>query len=194
MTQEIWWSLILTTLRDPRQAAETIMSWRIDRSALWTALALVALLNTLAFLLAVQSSPQMIPLPIGPDQPLAVFILLTGMMVVYVHSLHWAGTMIGGDGRLEDVLAVVVWLQTLRAGAQFILVLAALIAPLLANLLSLIVIIWGLWILVNFIAAATRLQSIGAAIGALIFAGILLIIGLGVLTGILGFLLQGVMR
>jgi hypothetical protein len=194
MNSAFWISLTQTTLRTPSDAAEQVMGLKLPRDVLWTALALVALFNTLAFLLATGVSPQVIPLPVGMEQPFIVYLLLTGMMVLYVNALQWAGCMIGGEGRLDDVLAVIIWFQALRAAAQFLLLLCGLFLPFLSNLLALVVIAWGLWILMSFVKTASRLPSIGHAIGALLLAGVILIIGLGALTGILGGLLQGVIR
>lgn len=187
MNRALFVSLIRQSLRDPRQAAEMIMGWQFDRAVLWTALPLVAMINTAAFILALQSSPPIMPMPVDGSNPLALFILLAGMLVIYVHAVHWAGIMVGGEnGRLEDILAVLIWFQVLRAGAQVILVLCSLLLPALAPFLVLVIVFWGLWILLTFIKTACRVPSLGLAFCALLLAGVMVIVGLGILTSLIG--------
>ncbi|KIN65062.1 hypothetical protein Z946_3961 [Sulfitobacter noctilucicola] len=179
------------TLEDPRSAARQVMAMDLSRDALWTALALVAIVNTfLVTLLMTVSAPTM-PMPTYMERPLALFVLIAGLMVVYVHAMYWAGLTIGGKGRLMDVLALVVWFQILRAAAQLAIVVLSLALPAAGLLLSLVVAVWGLWIFMNFLATALNLKSPWHSIAVMAVAFVGLVFGMGILAGLIGGIAQG---
>lgn len=185
--------LAQTTLSAPRQAARQIIAMELPRDVLWTALALVAAINTIVLQLLISISPPeaQSQFPSYFNAPLAVYILLAGIMVLYVHSVYWAGTAMGGQGRLFDVLALIIWLQILRTCAQFVVVVLTVVAPSLAALLSLVVFALAFWILLNFVTEAMALPSLGHTFLALLMAVIGLVLGLGILLAVLGLAAQG---
>ncbi|MCZ4255014.1 YIP1 family protein [Sulfitobacter sp. G21635-S1] len=184
--------LVRTTLRAPRDAAGQIMALRLTRDVLWTALALVAVGNAALLFVIFQTSDTEFPLPGYVERPLALFVIIAGMMVIYVHGMYWAGLALGGSGSLDDVLALVIWFQTLRALAQVAIIVMSFLLPALALLLSLAVAVWGFWIFLNFVAAALHLASIWQAFAVLVAAAVGLIIGLGILLTLIGLGAQGV--
>lgn len=186
--------LAQTSIRDPRAAARQIMALGLSRDALWTALALVAIVNTFLVLMLVQTSQgaASMPLPGYFNTPLALFVLIAGLMVVYIHGMYWAGLAIGGQGSLTDVLALVVWFQVLRAAAQLAVVFVSALFPAMGLLLSLAVAIWGFWIFLNFLATALNLTSPWHAIAVLVVAFVGLVFGLGILMALIGSFTQGV--
>lgn len=193
MTGEAFWPLVQSTLRTPRNAAEQIIGWQLSRDVLWTALALVAILNTFVIVLLMQIAQPSMPMPSYFSSPLALYVLLAGVLVIYVHAIYWAGLAIGGQGALGDVLALVVWLQVLRALAQVGVLVLTILVPSLALVLSLIIGIWGFWILLNFITTAMNLQTVGHALAVLIIGAVGLVLGLGVLLSVIGLAAQGVL-
>lgn len=186
--------MVQTSLRNPRGAARLIMAMDLGRDALWTALALVAAVNTFLVLLIVHTSATPLPLPGYFEKPLTLFVLIAGLMVVYIHAMYWAGLVVGGKGGLMDVLAVVVWFQVLRAMAQAAVVLLSLAIPPLGGLLSLVVAVWGLWIFLSFLAEALNLRSLWHAVAALCVASVGLVLGLAVLIAIIGGAALGVVN
>lgn len=186
--------LVQTTLRDPKEAAARIVALNLGRDVLWPALALVALVNTAIVLLLIAVSPPEMALPGYFASPLALFVLLTGLLVIYVHALYWAGRAIGGQGALEELLALMVWLQALRAAAQLLVMVLGTLIPSLGALMSLVIAVWGFWILLNFITVALRLPSLLHALGSLVLGGIGVVIGVGVLLFLFGILAQGVLN
>ncbi|MFD2739256.1 YIP1 family protein [Sulfitobacter aestuarii] len=185
--------LVQATLFTPRQAAAVILAYRPGRDVLWTALALVAALNTLILVLLLAASPPQMALPGYFEAPLALFFLLTGLLVIYVYALYWAGWALGGQGDIDTVLMLVIWLQSLRAAAQLAILLIALLLPPLGMILSLMVAVWGVWILLNFIVTALQLPTLFHAIATLVVAGIGLILGLGLLISFIGITAQGLL-
>ncbi len=191
MTRDDLMPLVHMTLRDPSAAAKTLINWEMPRDVLWTALALVAALNTLLIQLVLIGSDPTPAIPAYFYAPLSLFVLMAGVMVIYVHALYWAGLAIKGKGRLDDLLAVVVWLQILRTGAQLGIVVISLLVPALSMVAMMIVSIWGFWILLNFIATALHLPS--PAYGLLVLAiGLIgLVVSVSILLALVGVGAQG---
>lgn len=191
MIREQLISLARTSIKEPRVAARQVIDLGLARDVLWSALALVAIANVFIVLLVVNTSEPSFPLPGYVNAPMALFLLIAGLMVVYVHAIYWAGLAIGGKGALDDVLAVLVWFQSLRAVAQFTVIFVSLALPGMGLLLSLVVAVWGFWIFLNFMAEALNLKSVGHSLLALIIAGVGLILGLGILLSLIGIGAQG---
>jgi hypothetical protein len=177
--------LIVLSVRDPRKAAEQIMGWHLSRDILWTGLALAAAVNTLVFSLSVMLQPSA-AMPMFFASPLAIFLLLAGVLVITVHGLYWTGRAIGGTGGLSDVLSVILFLQFLRILAQIIIFVVMFVAPSLSFLLSVMTGILGIWILANFIAAAHRFDSLARAVGTLLISMAVIVLGLSFLLSIIG--------
>ena len=185
--------MVQTSLRNPRGAAGLIMAMGLKRDVLWTALALVAVFNTFLVFLIVHTSAANMPLPGYFDKPLTLFVLIAGLMVVYIHAMYWAGLAVGGKGNLMDVLAVVVWFQVLRAMAQAAIVLMSLAIPPLGTVLSLVVAAWGLWIFLSFLAVALNLKSLWHGVAVLVVAFVGIVLGMAVLIAMIGGAAQGVL-
>ncbi|SFS49977.1 Yip1 domain-containing protein [Sulfitobacter marinus] len=177
--------LVVLSLRDPRKAAEQIIGWQLDRDVLWTGLALAAAANTIVFSVSVLLQPSA-AMPLIFTSPLAIFLLLAGVLAITVHGLYWTGRAIGGTGSLGDVLSVILFLQVLRVMAQIVIFLVMFVAPTLSFILSLITGILGVWILVNFIAAAHRFDSLGRAVATLLISMAVIVLGLSFLLSIIG--------
>lgn len=192
MDKDLLQSMVLTSLRSPKEAAQQVINLGLKRDALWTALALAAVINTFLVLVIIQSSGSTMPLPSYFSQPLALFIIIAGLTVVYVHAMYWAGMMIGGQGTLTGVLAIVVWFQILRALAQMVILVLSIILPSIGALMSMVVTLWGIWIFLNFLTAALQLKTALHAIAVLMVAFVGLVVGLGLLLGLIGGLSQGV--
>ncbi len=184
-------ALVGMTLRRPRDAAAIIRDWQFGRDVLWSALALVAVINTFLILLLIALTPPDFVLPGYFNSPLALFLLLAGVLVIYVNALFWVGRAMGGTGDLGDLLAMIIWLQALRAAAQFGIVVVTLLMPPLGLLASLVVAVWGLWIFLNFVMVALHLPTALHALGVVIAAAVALVLGLGVFLTLIGLVAQG---
>ena len=186
--------LARTTVTDPRAAAREVIAWQLPRDVLWTALALVSALNAIIIVVVLLLSPGDMVMPGFFRQPLALFVLLAGTCVVFVHTIYWSGLALGGRGALDDVLALIVWLLTLRAVVQVGVVVMALISPALSLLFSMVASVWGFWILVNFIVTALNLDSVWRAFAIIVVGAIGLILGIGILLSVIGVGAQGVVN
>ena len=108
------WQLILRTITDPAGAADVVLSMNLGRGFLWQALLLVCALSAL-FMGAFGGEELVIPMgdtnlllsPIG-----YAFVLGSGL-VLMVFALHYTGGALDGQGRFEDSLAAIVWIEVL---------------------------------------------------------------------------------
>jgi len=186
--------LAVDTLRDPRDAARRIIDLHIDRQTLYLALIAVAAVNTLLASTPVVLIPgsvddiaqEAIPMLALLQRPLALFAIIAGGLLITVHALVWAGRALGGHGEFTDMLALLVWLQALRAAAQAVVLVLSLIAPTIAGLVALVVVVAAFWLLLHFISAALRFNSLLRALGLLVVVVTGLFIGLMLIVTMMG--------
>lgn len=180
MNMSLTSELVGQTLFSPRAAADRIMALWLPREWLWMALALMSVLNGIVYSLSFHlGSPpddqalQMVPAAFRSPALFTMFLL--GALVVTVLALTWIGRILGGTGEVQQVLALIVWLQVLRLGVQLALVLLALALPLGGLLLVLVASVWGLVIMVAFIDRAHGFDN-GFKAGAVIVLAVLAVI------------------
>ena len=192
--------LISLTLRDPANAARLVINSGYRRDVLWTLLLLVSIANAaLVWLSNALTGPtpeQLAQMPIQIPQiifsPLFAFVFLAGALVITVHVLHWIGAAIGGEGSLDDMLSVLVWLQAMRVLAQVVLLVLLLVAPSIAGLFGLAVALYSLWILVHCVNEGAGLGSVFKTVGVLLSATVGIIMGLSFILTITGLASMGI--
>lgn len=184
-------ALAVQSVTDPAAAARILLGLRLPRSVLWQGLVLMAVLQAAIYAVSDIAFPQ--PnlgrwLFGSPFQFLA--IALTGMVLV-VHGLRLAGRMFGGRGDLDDVLAVMVWLNALRAVAQIAMLVLTLTVPMLAVVFMLVVSFYGLYISLHFINEALRLKSLLQSFFALFGAVLAIAIAISFFMSLIGMPMPG---
>jgi hypothetical protein len=193
-------TLTILSLQNPALAARFVLASGLRRDILWSLLLLVSIANaTLVWVSNALTGPtpeQLAQMPIQIPEiifsPLFAFVFLAFALVITVHVLHWLGAAIGGTGSLENMLAVLVWLQGLRVMAQVVLLVLMLAVPSLAGLFGLAVAILSLWILVHFVNEAAGLDSIFKTVGVLLSAMVGVILGLSFILTITGLATMGI--
>lgn len=186
--------LAVDTLRNPKEVAQRIIGWHLDRQTLYFALFAVAAVNAILASAPVVLAPDSIdpaaraaiPLLALLERPFALFAMIAGGLLVMVHGLVWAGRALGGHGELTDMLALLTWLQALRAAAQAFVLVLSLIVPAIAGLVALVVAIVAFWLLLHFVSAALRFDSLFRAFGLLIIVLAGLFIGMMMLVTLTG--------
>ena len=178
--------LALLTVQDPAEAARQLMAIQLDRGTLWTAVFLVAVLNTLLAGLNNVLMPNTTPIPGLFDVPAVYFFFVGGGLVLTILTLFWVGRAFGGEGSMEDIMVVVVWLQFMRVLVQATALVLLLTIPMLSILLILVAALVGIWILVHFVDQAHRFGSLSKAAGVLIAAFIGMVVGVSILLSMIG--------
>lgn len=180
--------LAVQTVTNPRAAAEYLLGLHIGRNALWMALVLATVLNSLLFSLSSFMFPTdaATPLPGLFNNPLLFAMMQGGGLVITVFVLTWVGNMLGGQGGLGDVLIALVWLQFMRLAAQAAVIVVGLAMPALGGLISLAVLVLSFWILLHFINVAHRFNSLGKAFLVLFLAGLGVSFGISIILTLIG--------
>lgn len=184
-------ALALETIQSPRTAAQKIIALNLSRDVLWSGLVLVACLNSIIYSFSLFLGDASM-LPALFRNPLMFFFLVTGVLVLTVYAFYWTGRALGGQGDLGELLALIVWLQGLRAIAQAVMFVLLLVSPVIGQLFSLAVGVLGLWITVNFITEALRLPGLMHGVGVLVLSAVGIVFGLIILAGLIGLGAMGV--
>ncbi|MCV6587039.1 MAG: YIP1 family protein [Marinibacterium sp.] len=182
-----WQAMIVTSVTDPAQVARRLIDMRLGRDVLWTGLALAAVLNTLLISLSnmlVADPEGMVPLLFQAPTFLIIAIFVALVLLVGAFTLcgHW----MGGQGRFEEVMVLVLWLQLLRVLVQSATLLLVLLAPVLSLLVAFVAGILGIYITLHFLKEAHRLQSLGKAAGVLIASLVGMVLALMFLISLIG--------
>ncbi|GHF56347.1 Yip1 family protein [Seohaeicola zhoushanensis] len=184
-------TLALQSVTDPAAAARAVLALKLPRAVLWQGLVLMAVLQAMIYAVSDIAFP-------GPNTtrwifgaPLQFFAIALLGMVLFVYALHFAGRMFDGHGSLEDVLAVMVWLNALRALVQVAMLVLSLTVPMLAIVLMLGATFVGLYITVHFIKQALRLNSLLNAFFVMLIASLVIGIALSILISVVGDPLPG---
>lgn len=186
--------LFLLSVQKPAEAARFLFSRNLSRNALWTALALVAVLNTLIYIASLILVPSSAPMPVFLTSPVIILTLQAYGLTTFVFALFWIGRLTGGKARFPDVLTAITWLQFMRLGLQLVaLLIMFVVPPQTASLAVMAAGFYGIWILINFLKVAygfnelfkVLLVIILSALGVISLSAVLMTIG-GEAIGLFG--------
>jgi hypothetical protein len=163
-------SLLQLTLRDPQQAARSLLAEGVPVRARTAGLLLVAILSALLASVQVEGRQNLDPFSAFMlASPFRAAVFQWGFLAVSVLLIHRVGRMFGGRGSCSDALLVVVWLQVIMLGFQALQLVVAPLAPNFAGLIGLISLVFYLWLMTVFIAELHGFASRG-----LVFLGMML--------------------
>ncbi len=151
--------LVKDTLRDARGTAQRLMRANIPAQAAWIGAAVIAVISailahlTFSLMAARQGGGTALPSPLMT----AAFQYL--VLVVTVLGVHHIGRRMGGRGRFGDALLLVVWLQFVLVVVQALQLVALLILPPVADLLSIAGLVLFLWLMTAFVAELHGFRS-----------------------------------
>ncbi|MFW2586766.1 YIP1 family protein [Sagittula sp. SSi028] len=167
--------MALETITGPRRVAQQLMAAHLSREVLATAFALVITLNAVLYGLTLLLAPPPAGTSIFLAQPVGYAVVEVVSLAGMIASLTFVGRLMGGAGRFEDVALLLIWLQALNAAVQAASLILLVAIPPLSGLMSLVAMVIGFWILLNFIAEAhgygTLLKAFGVFILALLALG-----------------------
>ncbi len=186
--------LLGLTVRDPAGAARLLLSLHLSRGVLWQALALVTILSVLIVALSPGPMPDAGAAG-GPEtvylSPFAYATILGASLVMLVFALHFTGAALGGTRSFAGTLTLVVWLEVLATAIRVVQVLALLMAPVLAGIVSIVGLALLFWTLVNFIRVLHGFDTLGRAVLTLLLAIAGLSVGLMLILGLIGVSMVG---
>ena len=188
----IWRDLFLQTLREPETAAEQILAFPVSRGTIYMALIAGAALNSVVTGVSLQLFPLPPQWPAFISHPFSYFVIAAAGLLLFVQLLAWSGRVFGGQGQIDDLLKLMIWMQFVRVGLQAIGLVLTVLLPILGGLYSIAMLALTLWIVLHFIKAGHRLSSLGAAALVLFVTIVGLIIGLSLLLALTGLGSMGV--
>ncbi len=186
MTPSFLRDLVVLTIKSPAEAARLLLGLSVPREALWTGLALVAVLNGLLFALTNLLVPGPSPLPEVFLVPSLYTVLVAGGLLLSIYALYWTGRLMGGTGTLDEIMLAILWLQGLRVVLMVIVIVLIMTVPALSALLVFAASIYGLYILVHFVNQAHRLESLPKSAGVLVASTAAILLGLTLLISLFG--------
>ncbi|SMX24483.1 hypothetical protein [Boseongicola aestuarii] len=156
-------------VREPREAASTLMSMGVPTAALWPAFGALVCLSVILSFLSGGLEPAAGQASVGP-LVLAVTSAVAGAASVF---LVWkVGAAMDGTGRFEEALLLTVFLQGLIFAGQLVEFVLYLVVPALSGVFSIAIILLTFWINLNFIAALHGFSSLWRSFGVLLFASL----------------------
>ncbi|WP_424986175.1 YIP1 family protein [Microbulbifer sp. S227A] len=191
MTPSFLRDLAVLTIKSPAEASRVLLGLQIPREALWTGLALVAVLNGLLFALSNLLVPGPSPLPDVFLVPALYTVLVAGGLLLSIYALFWTGRFMGGTGTLDDIMLAILWLQGLRVALMVVVIVLILTVPVLSALLVFGASIYGLYILLHFVNRAHRLDSLPKSAAVLVASTAAILLGLTLLISLFGGPISG---
>ena len=172
------------TVTEPRDAAREVLNLPLPRSEYWNAFLLVIVLAGLLqqlTLLVVPTDPE---LPQISGFMVAAFI--GGSILLTAATVQVVGRWFGGQGRFEDALLLMIWLQYVLIGFQVVQLLLMMLLPPAAGLVVIFGFVASIWILVNFIAELHGFESLGKVFLGVIGTAFGIAFALALVLGALG--------
>ena len=161
--------IVQQSLREPREAASTLLSMGVPKQVLWPAFALIIVLSVLfMFLGGPPTGPN--GQEIGSPFAIAFTSALGGAASVF---LVWkVGEFMGGRGKFDETLLLTVFLQGVFFAGQIVGLFLLILVPPLGLIFNLALVLFWFWLTLNFIAVLHGFASLWRALGVWIFATI----------------------
>lgn len=184
--QSTFLTAFFETLSSPRKGLVRAMSWKLGRTNTWVLAVVVVVASVFlqTFLVSFHTANMTTPMML-PTSPFMLALVFWGSLVFMVFGAHYIGRMFGGQGRFADSLTAIVWLQVVVTILQFGQLVLLFFSPGLASLAGMVLFVYMVFLLVNFISAVHGFESLAMVLVGLIGS----IIGVGVGVSVLFFIL-----
>lgn len=189
MNKSYWGDLVGLSLTNPAEAAQRLMALGLRRDVLWVALALTAVLNTVIYTLSAMLSGSAVFGALG--SPFLYLGIMAASLLATLLSFYVAGRVLGGQGRFEDLLVAVTWLQVLRMAVQVIVLVLGILSPALGVAAVFAAMFIGLYITVHFLNQVFHFNSLGRAAGTMLLSIVVMTVLMILLLTLIGGILPG---
>lgn len=185
---QTWMQAVWLSIMEPSKMAEKAIGLNLPREALWTGLALVAVLNVVLLSLLQLLSPAPI---VFEDQVFALspfaYVAIVGVfLAMLVGGTFYVGKMMGGVGSFAATLTIIVWFQTVSLTLEAVQLVLVLISPAVASLFGMLSLGALIWCIVNFVNVLHGFESLGKALTAIVLALIGTALCAGIVLAIFG--------
>ncbi|MEL6685155.1 MAG: YIP1 family protein, partial [Pseudomonadota bacterium] len=137
---QTWMRAVWTSVMEPSDSARKVINMNVPRDALWTGLALVAVLNVILVMLLQWVSP----MPVAFEDrtlilsPFGFTAVMGTFLVLFVFGTYYAGKILGGAGSLIATLAIIVWFQSISLTLEAVQLVLILISPAIGSIFGLL--------------------------------------------------------
>jgi hypothetical protein len=192
---QTWMRAVWTSIMEPTEMARKAIDLNLPREALWTSLALIAVVNVILLALLQMLSPA----PIAFQEqafslsPFAYTAIIGVFLTMLVLAIFYTGQMMGGSGTLAGTLVIIVWFQSISLTLEGVQLILVLISPAIASIFGMLSLGALVWCFINFVNVLHGYENLGksaitvvlALIGTAVCAGIILaILGVGPVGGV----------
>ena len=188
VTFQSWMQAVWHSIMEPSDAARKVIAYGVPAQALWTALALLAVLNVilLALLQMLSPMPASVEGSLFALSPFAYVGIIGVFLVLFVQGTYYVGRFFGGVGSLTATLAIIVWFQSVSLTLESVQLVLALISPAMGSLFGLLSLGALLWVFINFINILHGFDNLAKAILTIILSLVVTAVAAGMLLAILG--------
>lgn len=181
-------SMIRDSVADPRETADRLLALRPRIGVVLQGAVLVSVLDALILWLLAGGS-MMMPTAEGAAvlSPFAHAAVLLASILLSASALQVGGRMLGGRGRFEEALLLVVWLEVIALAIQVVTLLVALVLPPLGAMVGLLGFALLIWCVVHFARVLHGFAGFGRTIAALLLGAVVVVLGMSALLALLGF-------
>lgn len=181
-------ALVRISLTRPREAAGRLLSMNVPDDARWLGFVIVVVLSVLIGQVSV--------LLMGEEgfQGSMLFMAMfqTSILLGMVVAVQGIGRALGGGGTFPDTLLLVAWLQFVMLVFQLIQIVSLLIVPAVFGMITIVALVFFMWMLTNFIMALHGFTSPVKVFVGIIFSFFAMATVLAILLGMMGFAPGGV--
>ena len=183
-----WMRAVWLSIMEPSKMAEKAIGLNLPTQALWTGLALVAVLNVVMLSLLQMLSPA----PIAFEEqvfalsPFAYVAIIVVFLALLVGGTFYVGKIMGGVGTFTATLTIIVWFQSVSLTLEAVQLVLVLISPAIASIFGMLSLGALIWCIVNFVNVLHGFQNLGKALAAIVLALIGTALCAGIVLAILG--------
>lgn len=183
-----WLQAVWVSVMEPSESARKLLAMNLSREVLWTAIALIAVLNVilLATLQIVSPAPVALQDQAFSLSPFAYVAIVGVFLVFFAVSIFQIGKFFGGNGMFEGSLAVIVWFQSISLTMEAVQLVLVLISPAIASLFGLLALGALVWCFVNFVNILHGYDSLGKSFIAIVLALIVAALLSGIILTVFG--------
>jgi hypothetical protein len=180
---QTWMRAVWTSIMEPTESARKAIEMNVARETLWTALALIAVVNVILVVLLQMNSPA----PVAFQEqafalsPFGFVAIISIFLVMFVFGVFYAGQIMGGTGTLHGSLTIIVWFQSISLTLEAIQLVLVVISPAIASIFGLLSLGALIWCFLNFINVLHGFKNLGTAFAAVFIA----LLGTALLAGII---------
>lgn len=154
------------SLTEPRPAAANLMALGLPIQAVWLAFFLVNILGVMIAFFLPGADPG--------GSPIMGALFATGVSFASVVVILKVGQALGGTGTFGDTLLLMTFLSAIVFAGQIVQLVLTVVLPPMAFVFGIAVILFAVWLNVNFIAAVHGFSSLMRALGVLVLGSFIL--------------------